>query len=422
MNLMAAVSLLSSVVLFALSVSVITQYRILPVPGTPYWLFGILFFVLLSHLCLSFGEIWGKSSKTLSRIKTILFWFVICIVLGGVMMTAIIDRSKTAPVYGVHDIILQQEAAMRYLLEGKNPYRETYFGTPVESFHYDEQGKPAVNPALFHFVMPPWYLLFPFGFYFVSIPLLDYFDGRMAVLFLTFALLFLLWRWFKHKELGGLAVTLVALSPATVHYLIEGRSDIFALFWLVWSLYLLDKKHIVSSGIVFGLALLSKQTIWFSIPFYLFFVFWNTKNKKVMWINILSVLVTVSFLMIPFVLWDPKAYLDSTIFYVSGGGSNAYPVSGYGWGMVLWGLGFIKDLHGQHPFLLWQGLFGIPVLLILLRILMKHRTLSVFWFAYAAFLMIIWYFSRYFNNSHLGYLSSLYILAALFAVDEQKAP
>ncbi len=398
----------------------VTHYRILPIVGTPYWLFGVLFLSLFLHLVLSFASLW-QPNKTLDRIRHFLFWVILGIVFGGTTVTAIVDRSNIAPVYGVHDIILQQEAAMRYLLVGKNPYKETYFGTPVESFHYDEVGKPAINPALYHFVMPPWYLLFPFAFYFVSTPVFGYFDGRMALVVLAFALFFLLARWFKHRSIGQLAIILMALSPATVDYVIEGRSDLFALCWLVFALYLLDKKRLLWSGIVYGLALLSKQTIWFSLPFYLGFVWWKTKDRRIFGINLVGILVTVGVIVAPFFLWDPKAYLDSTVFYLSGGTLGGYPIAGYGWGMILWSLGIVKDFHSQHPFFLWQLIFGLPVLVVLLRLLKKRLSLSFVWFGYATFLFVIWYFSRYFNNSHMGYLSSLFVLAGCFLLDEQKS-
>src|SRR3989344_2072055 len=161
---------IGAVLLFALSIPVVMGYRILPIEGTPYWLVGILFVLLTVNILRP-------------KLIKFLLWPIIIIVLGATMWTAIVDRSKTAPVYGVHDIILQQETAMRFLLQGKNPYKEQYFGTPVEEFNYDEPGNPdASNPALYHFVMPPWYLLFPYGIYFLSTPLLGYFDGRMASL------------------------------------------------------------------------------------------------------------------------------------------------------------------------------------------------------------------------------------------------
>lgn len=410
--------IISAVALLALSVPVVFRYRILPVDGTPYWLFGILFFVLLFNLLLSFfPHVVGK--KLQERIKTLFLWTTLTIVLGGTMVTAMVDRSKTAPVYGVHDIILQQEAAMRFFLGGKNPYKETYFGTPLASFNYDEPGNPdAINPALYHFVMPPWYLLFPFGFYFVSIPLLGYFDGRMPLLFTAFALLVLISRWFKSKDLGAIAIIFTALSPATVDFVIEGRSDFFALFWFIWALFLLEKKRVFVSAIVFALAIASKQTIWFSAPFYLAYLWWTVERTKV-WQSMALALGTVLLVAGPFLLWDANAFLESTVFYLSGNAQRPYPVSGYGWGMVLWSMGVIADLHAQYPFVLWQVAVGFPVLLVFLRLLKKKTRLSYLLLGYASFLFVVWYFSRYFNNSHLGYLSSVFVLGGLKMLDEE---
>lgn len=40
---------LDALLLFLFSLPVVFKYRILPIEGTPYWLFGILFFFLLSN-------------------------------------------------------------------------------------------------------------------------------------------------------------------------------------------------------------------------------------------------------------------------------------------------------------------------------------------------------------------------------------
>ena len=153
---------LDAALLFALSIPVVMGYRILPVDGTPYWLFGILFLLLTMNVVISvypdaLPRSWrGKKDTGIERMKTWLIWIVLAIVVGGTMWTAMVDRSRTAPVFNVHDVLLQQESAMRYLLEGKNPYAEDYFGTPMEEFNYDEPGNTeAINPALYHFLMPP---------------------------------------------------------------------------------------------------------------------------------------------------------------------------------------------------------------------------------------------------------------------------
>lgn len=414
-------SIVDSLLLFALSIPIVMKYRILPVEGTPYWLFGMLFLLLTLHCVISFfPELLGKYKKHLNIVKVFLMIATFVITLGGATVTAMFDRAKTAPVYQVHDIILQQEAAMRYLIVGKNPYKETYFGTPVESFHYAELGRDAVNPALYHFVMPPWYLLFPFVFYYTGIPVLGFFDGRMASLFTMGMLLFFLWFWFRDKGVSRIAMIMTALSPSVVDYFVEGRSDVFALSWLVGALLFLSYKRYTLSAVVFALAMLSKQTIWFMAPFY-FVALWlkTAAHRRVFWISAAACAVTGLVLTAPFVLWDAKAFIESVILYLSGGTATSYPVSGYGLGMVLYEAGVITDIHAYYPFIYWQIAFAVPLFIALIRWFIRKPDASRMIVSYAVFLTVYWYMSRYFNNSHLGYLSMLFVLGGLTVIDDK---
>ncbi len=416
------ISILNALLLYSFSVPIVMRYRILPVIGTPYWLFGILFFVLSIHVLLSIARYsWLGVGRRLLW-QEIFTWVTIAIVLGGTVVTAIVDRSKTAPVYGVHDIILQQEAAMRFLIEGKNPYKETYFGTPLESWHYDESGSPATNPALYHFVMPPWYLLFPFSIYAFALPILGYFDGRMVLLVAMVASLLVIRSWFTNRSLGLLCLTLVALGPATVDYFIEGRSDAFALFWLILALFLVEKKRVVWSAAVFALAILSKQTIWMAIPYY-FLLAWRAASKnRTMYLRAIGVFViAVGVIAGPFLWWDARAFMESVVLYVSGGAKNSYPISGYGLGMVLWSAGVIRDIHAYYPFILWQLGFGLPTLVFTIRWVRGRLTSGRSMVAYACLLTVVWYASRYFNNSHLSYLAWVFTIGMLRYIDETKA-
>lgn len=411
---------LDALLLFVLAVPVVMGYRILPIVGTPYWLFAILFVFLFGNMWISlYPSVVGKK-HVLYRIKTFLLVAVLTIVVGGTLVTAIADRSHTAPVYGVHDIILQQEAAMRYFLEGKNPYKETYFGTPLESWHYAENGIEVTNPALYHFVMPPWYLVFPFVVYFFSMPVFGVFDGRMVLLLLLGLTVFVCLRWFQKKELSFIAVTLITLSPGVIDYFIEGRSDAFAFAWLVLSLYLLEKKKLIWSGIVFALAMLSKQTVWFVAPMYLVFL-WVTARKswKACVLPVVSMALTGGFLVLPFIAWDPKAFLDSVVLYLSGGTVTGYPISGYGLGMLLNQFGIIKDLHGYYPFFLWQLGLGIPAIILSIRFLAAKPVMSRVLLGYAFTLGVVWYVSRYFNNSHMAYIGTVFVLGVMKHWDEQ---
>ena len=73
----------------------------------------------------------------------------------------------------------------------------------------------------------------------------------MALLFSMAGILFILWKWIKDQNLRRLAVVLVSLSPSVFDYFIEGRSDVFAFFWLILSLYLLSLKKAFDCWIYF---------------------------------------------------------------------------------------------------------------------------------------------------------------------------
>ncbi len=402
---------LGSVLLFALLIPFIMTYRIGP-NDTPYWFFGIIFLGLLSYIALDISRL---TENTIFKFKQIILWFLIIGVIGGAIFSAIAVRHKIHPIYMIHDIIIQQESAIRFLLHGRNPYATTYFDTPLVLWHYSDKD---VNPALYHFVMEPFYLLFALPFYFVSNRLFGFFDGRMPLFFLFFTMLFMAGRLIKDKSKKLLFIILLAFNPAILGYTLEGRSDIFMYAFLFLGFYLLYNKKYLLAGIPIALAFAIKQSAWPLLPFYFTFIYFKNKNIKKTVQALLPFLVTSAGIILPFFIWDPKAFLDSTVFYLSGNIPHGYPISGYGWGMVLTQMGIIKDANQYYPFHIWQAIVGIPLLVILIRNLKKNLTVNRLILIYGIFLFVFWYFSRYLNNSHLGYLSIVFITAYFWPENE----
>ncbi|OGG01338.1 hypothetical protein A2Z33_02910 [Candidatus Gottesmanbacteria bacterium RBG_16_52_11] len=322
---------LDAILLFAFVLPVIFRYKILPGEVTPYWLFGLLFAVLTINTALSFFRdgLKGFLKINYEKIRTVLTVSVVTAVIVGVMGGAIVDRGRIAPGqnFGVHDIILQLEAALTKLSDGVNPYDTTYFGTPLEDWHYDELGKPAVNPALYHFVMPPFYLVSAFPLRFISIRLFGFFDGRMPLLLAAVGLIAVLVFYFRKPELKRTAIIFTLLSPATIDFLIEGRSDMFALFFLVLSLYFLGKDRLIASVVVFALGMASKQTVWFALPAYIFLALHHTGYGKKFFVCTAVLTAVLAAVFFPFLAWNPGAFLDSVVFYLSGNTARGYPVS-----------------------------------------------------------------------------------------------
>ena len=278
----------------------------------------------------------------------------------------------------------------------------------MELWHYSDK---EVNPALFHFCLLPWYLLFSLPFYFVSVSFLGWWDGRMPLLFLFFLVLFLIWKLMKgYPEKRRLFLLLLAFNPATLGYFLEGRSDFFVFAFLFLSWYLLEKKNYSLAGASLALALTTKQSAWPIFPLYLYYLWLKSEsNWRLMTKWLIPLVFVFLVIVLPFFLWEPKAFLESTIFYLSGNTVHSYPVAGYGWGMILRNMGIIKDKFAYYPFWIWQVMVCLPLLFYLLRWLAKNTTVSYLIVSYGILTMVFWYFSRYFNNSHAGYLSLVFL-------------
>lgn len=406
---------LSSILLFTLVTPFIMTYRLSP-GTTPYWLFGIIFLGVLSYTVL---DIRKMQKDTYAKLKYALLWFVIVAVLGSSFVSAIIVRHNSAPVYQIHDIVLQLEAATRFFLDGKNPYATSYFGTFLEEWHYSDT---EVNPALYHFVMMPFYLLFSLPFYWVSVSLLGYWDGRMPLYFLFLVSLIMAFVLPKEGEKKLLFVTLLAFNPAMLGYTLEGRSDFFMFGFLILSLYLLFKKRAVLASIPLALAFATKQSVWPLFPFYLGYLFLTEKSRRDTIKCLVVFACTFMLIVAPFYFWSSKEFIESTVLYLSGAVSHSYPISGYGFGMVLHELGLITDMKSYYPFIIWQMLIGIPLFVLLFRMLKKNPSVKKLILYYGVFLFVFWYFSRYFNNSHVAYLTVVFITAYFWPEgDIQKA-
>ncbi len=218
----------------------------------------------------------------------------------------------------------------------------------------------------------------------------------------------------KNEDKKRLLLTFIAFNPAMLLYTLEGRSDIFMFAFFVFGLVLLQKNKYGFAGVFMALAFAVKQSVWPFFPLYVAYIYFQTKNIKQTIISFVPFVITFIAIVVPFFLWNSKAFLDSVIFYLSGTTQHSYPISGYGFGMVLHEMGIAKDVHDYYSFIMWQVIVGLPILFFLVRFLQSKPTIQRLLIGYGIFLFVFWYFSRYFNNSHLAFLSLLFGVAYFF--------
>ena len=405
---------LDSIILFALIVPLIMTHRLSPSDLTPYWLFGLIFLGLLSYISLDL--FFNLTQKIRNKLKLGLLFLLIIFSVGASSYSEIIVRHQTSPTYDINDIIIQQESAIRFLLHGVNPYSTTYFNTPLAKWHYSDT---EINPALYHFVMQPFYLIFSIPFYLVTTRTIGFFDGRIPLLFLFFSVILMINKLIEDGEKKRLFIALFAFNPANLNYFIEGRDDIYMFAFLFAGLIYLYKEKYKLAGVFTALAFAIKQSVWPFFPFYFAYLYFKNKNLKKTIVQLFPFAITFLLFTLPFIIWNWKAFFDSTILYLSGNTSHSYPIAGYGFGKLLNDFGFIKNVNSYYPFWIWQILLGFPLLICLILWMKKNNNTRRLIISYGIFLFVFWYFSRYFNNSHLAYLSIIFITAYFWPNQEK---
>lgn len=328
-----------------------------------------------------------------------------------------IMRQATAPWQYTHDGAIQVEESIKYLLQGKNPYTEDYLGTPLAKWEYGFGGEQE-NPALYHNVYLPFIFLFSTPFYLVGKHVTGWYDQRLVYLCLFVCTL---WPLMKHAVAVTRKLSLLivfGLNFYAAFYMVWGVNDSFVMFWLIVSTYLLRKDKTTLSALSLGLACASKQTAWLFVPFFLTYI-WIRAPSPGRWASLRKAypLLAVPLLLIgPFLLWDAGAFLDDTYLYLSGQAASSYPISGLGFGALLVALGLIRE-DSYFPFALFQAVFCLPLLIFLLRRQLSSNMVKQCWLGYGLLLFTTFFFSRYFNDSHLGVIVSALGLAYFSEAD-----
>ncbi|MFH1890252.1 MAG: hypothetical protein ABIJ91_01655 [Candidatus Kuenenbacteria bacterium] len=383
----------------------------------------ILFFVLLAvYLCIDKllnQEITDDKRNKFFRYKTILLFAIIFYLLTITLVVHIGERADNSAL-AVHDSIEQVESAIKFVLAGKNPYSENYFGTELERSGYVMTTKGAIflNPALLHCVYLPWQFIISVPFYWFFSHFFNFYDQRIVYLVFFILSLFALFALPKKKENKFILVALYALNPLFLIYFIAGRSDVFVLSFIIFTVYFLSKNKFLLASAMLALACASKHSAWFLAPVYYFYLFFKIKSElgwrpkiKILWR--LTWVLPVIFLIIitPFVLWNPTAFWQDIYLYPAGKLATSYPINGFGVANWLYELGLIRHYTDYIP--LWP--IQIPLIALVLSLTLygqrENNTLSRMVFSFACLIFVFWLFSRFFHDNYVGFVSQLFLIA-----------
>jgi 4-amino-4-deoxy-L-arabinose transferase-like glycosyltransferase len=189
--------------------------------------------------------------------------------------------------------VIQTEATIEYLLQGRNPYVEDYVATPMAEWGINE-----FRTALYHYPYLPWTFLFSAPFRLLADRTIGWYDQRLVYLILFALTLLLAPGLARRLESKLLLVMIIGLNPIMGSDLIYGQNDSFVLAWVLLSLWLWGRGQqaphgfapgplgangtvgvaeaagagrptgwLWASAAAFGLACASKPTAWFLLPF-----------------------------------------------------------------------------------------------------------------------------------------------------------
>jgi hypothetical protein len=332
------------------------------------------------------------------------------------------DRHVSKSYAYVHDNPIQVEEAVKFLLTGQNPYGQNYANTAMKNYgygpwFYDLKGSspPAnyfVNPALFHLVSLPFGFISIVPVWLIWYSFFGWFDARIVYL-LVFIGSILLGNLLVDKSNRLNFTTLFALNPFLSPFIIEGRNDILTVFLLLAFLVLAKKKKLISSAIILGLAIASKQSAWvFAAVYYLYkLIEFGPGNIKKMIKPVVITLITALVLILPFFLWDKNAFINDTFKYINGGTAYIYPVKGYGFSTLLLVLGKISNSLASYPAFLFQLIFSVPLIGFIAYLLKKQTDLKTMLLSFSLLLFVYLFFARFFLDNYFGVVIAFFVLS-----------
>ncbi len=320
---------------------------------------------------------------------------------------------------------IQMEEAMKMVLSGKNPYSETFHGTPLENW------RGFTNNVVYHVPYMPGAFLYSLPAYMIIQSMTGMYDQRLLHLLLflvSFALIGILTPAGTRRHCAWL---LFGLNPFFVRYFLLGANDIVIIFLILLSAALIHRSHPAAGLLALAAACSVKQFAWFFVPFFMVRAlpldpetpstwFQTAVSRWTRWIPALSL---AALTILPFVLWNPVAFYQDTFLYGSGGLESSYPIQGfhgYGFATLLLFFRIIPNGDVYFPFIIIQLAVLVPLFIVLWSRFRRETTLAEALRAASVLLFVFMFFSRYLHANFIGFILLWPILAACMAPVEDR--
>ncbi len=357
--------------------------------------------------------VWGVGATmavgSLMLLALVLFWrrweerhlLGAVLALGGLLVLGP-ATAKTAgrlvlgPRHMVLDSVLQVEVAAEMLSQGRNPYRETYHGTALETWHDGRDRFP-----LHHMVYPPVPVLVTAPLRTASVGLFGVYDSRFLLIPAWIAAFAVAMRAWRGNPWRPLLLAVAFLNPLILPNLHVGRWDTLAL--LIWTLALLAWTRGAHSWMAALLGLMAgvKPVFLAAGVFGALAVVRDARDLRRWSAAWLGAFVLP---LLPFLVWDaPALWEDLVAAPLALGGRPPILVDAGPYG----GAWVVKLLGGRAPAWLVQIPVTLATAFVMGREVKERRTSTAAGLALGVTLATFFYFGSYADAAYVGFLLSM---------------
>jgi hypothetical protein len=327
-------------------------------------------------------------------------------VVGGIVRWRL-QASGTAV---IGDGAMQTQLAGSFLLRGIDPYGADYAAAGLGRAPWNE---PFSSPALHHLVTWPGQFLLPLPLQAASTATAGWWDERWFLLLAAAAIWILLGRLLPGVP-GRVAAIAVFLLPLHSLIAVLGDNDLPAVALVLAALLAADHRRFLLTGALLGLAIATKQHALLAVPIVLTWAAVRGAPRRSLALAGGAGLAVAAVLVLPFLIWNPSAFVQDTVTFLVGSGAQAYPINGMGLSAFLLHAGAIHGARDAFPFALFEIVAAAAVWIGAWRWLRRHRQpADVLTWCGLAFLLVL-FVSRYFHDTHL-LLGAELIAAGVFA-------
>ncbi len=318
----------------------------------------------------------------------------------------VVAQPPNAPI--IDGALLNDVAADR-LLSGHDPYVGDFLNTPMRAFYLSDV---PVNFGLSRFVYMP-------GMALLDVPLRLFHSDRANFSWLFLPALAALaagaWsigRSTAEKQAAMAVVTLNPLFQLDYFYLLN---DLFFLAPALAGVGMLRRGRPLAAGALLGLSLGMKQQAILFLPLLAVYAMRNLNRRDLLRIAGAGTLVA-GVMVLPFLAWDPKAFLAGTAGFFYGSGVESYPIRGIGLQGILLGLGVIGNRWDTFP----SAQIQLPLLVIALGLAFRDLRRNWSWPRFWAWLgleaLIVFAFGRVLSPNYLDLVVTFFLLALASAL------